>query len=204
MITGLVNKKTFNDCTDYGLWEYMLVAHPDQIVNEQIKEEKKYFFDEYKEEIAVKTKPHITIANFLAKEEMEETLIRWIQKVCNNQSSFVTVLNNFSGFHPHTIYLRVQNPQPFKQLAKDLKVIENFIESNGCPPVKLIFSPHITIARSLPEHVYMKAIQDYAARLFHASFCVSEIILIKRRHQFDKCKPVNIFQLPPEPKNLSN
>ena len=42
----------------------------------------------YKQKIAVKTKPHITIANFLAKESMEETLIRWIHRICSQHKSF--------------------------------------------------------------------------------------------------------------------
>ena len=204
MINGLVNKKMVPGWTEYGTWEYLLMAHPDENVNEQIEAEKKYFFDTYNEEDEVKIKPHITVANFLIKEEMEGTLLRWIQKVCNNQRGFTTVLNNFSGFPPHTIYLRVQDAQPFKQLAKELKVIENFIESNGCPPVKFITTPYLTIARRLPEPVYSKAIKDYAGRLFHASFTVNELLLLKRRNQGEGWKQVNVFRLPPGPKNLFN
>ena len=78
MINGLVNKKMLPGWTEYGTWEYLLMAHPDENVNEQIEAEKKYFFDTYNEEDEVKIKPHITVANFLIKEEMEGTLLRGI------------------------------------------------------------------------------------------------------------------------------
>lgn len=204
MLTGSVNEKSILARGNRDFWEYLLVVHPDAGLNEKIREEKKYFYETYKEEIAVKTQPHITVANFLAKEEMEETLIRWIQRVCNTQTCFTTVLNNFNGFPPHTIYLRVQNPQPFKQLAKALKVIDPFIRSNDCPPAHFIMSPHVTIARGLSEEVYTSAIADYARRSFHADFTVQKLVLLRRRDQFDKCRQVNVFGLPPEPKNLFN
>ncbi|HWH64153.1 MAG TPA: hypothetical protein VNS50_12800, partial [Ginsengibacter sp.] len=84
----------------YDLYEYLLVAHPDTIVNEKVIAEKQLFYNEYKEKVSVKTQPHITIANFLAKESMEETLIRWRQRICSQQQSFTVTLNNFSGFPP--------------------------------------------------------------------------------------------------------
>ena len=40
------------------------------------------FYDDYKEKDAIKTQPHITVANFLAKEAMEEYIIRWMQRIC--------------------------------------------------------------------------------------------------------------------------
>ena len=44
MINGLVNKKMLPGWAEYGTWEYLLMAHPDENVNEQIEAEKKYFF----------------------------------------------------------------------------------------------------------------------------------------------------------------
>ena len=204
MNRGLVNQQLSLNQIGNSLWEYLLVVHPDKDVNEKVNVEKNYFYNEYGQKVAIKTKPHITLANFLAKEEMEATLIRWIQRVCDYQPKFETALNNFSGFPPHTIYLRVQNPQPFKSLVNNLKVIEGFIQSNGCPPVTLITSPHMTIARRLPSEVYERAIKEYASRLFHEMFKVDHLVLIKRKHQFDECKTVNIFPLGSLHNNLFN
>jgi 2'-5' RNA ligase len=188
----------------YELYEYLLVAHPDIIVNEKIIAEKLFFSGEYLQKIASKTQPHITIANFLAKESMEETLIRWIQRICTQQHSFKVTLNNYSGFPPHTIYLRVQNDQPFQKLAKDLKMLNEYIRSCSCPPVKIISKPHLSIARKLPEEVYFKALTQYAHKSFHESFLVKELQLLKRKHQYDSCKRINVFGLSPEENTLFN
>lgn len=152
--------------TQLGLYEYLLVAHPDADVNEKVLVEKENFTNGYEQKIAVKTKPHITVASFVAREAMEETIIRYTQRICNQLHSFEVALNNYSGFPPDTIYLRVQNPQPFKQLAKEFKVVSSYISSCSCPPAKLITNPHLTIARSLPETIYLKAMMDYSQKDF--------------------------------------
>lgn len=187
-----------------GLNEYLLVIHPDDEVYNKVIAEKQSFYDQYRQKISVKTKPHITVANFVAREEMEETLIRWIQRVSSQQKSFPVTLNNYSGFPPHTIYLRIQNHQPFKQLATQLKVINSYIISNGCPAVQFLRWPHMTIARQLPDNVYEKAAIDYSQKTFCESFTAHELILLRRAHQFDECKVVNIFRLLPGENNLFN
>lgn len=148
------------------LYEYLLVVHPDSDVYEKIQLEKQCFYNEFKEKVAIKAKPHITVANFLARESMEETLIRWIQRICNLRERFTVTLNNYSGFPPHTIYLRIQNEQPFQQLAKELNVINTYVSSCSCPPMKFISKPHLSIARRLPEEIYFKALTQYAHKSF--------------------------------------
>lgn len=182
--------------TDHDLWEYLLVAHPDAQVHESITSEKFFFTYGHGYPLAAHSHPHITIANFLMKEAMEDTIIRWIQNICNLHSAFNTTLNNFSGFPPHTIYLRVQDPQPFKKLANALKIVDGFIQSNDCPPLQVVTKPHITIAKGLPEHLYNKAIKEYAQRSFHASFKVDRLVLLKRDASM-KCHLLNTFILPP-------
>ena len=187
-----------------GMHEYLLVVHPDDEVYNKVTAEKQNFYDQYRQKISVKTKPHITVANFTAREEMEETLIRWIQRISSQQKSFPVALNNYSGFPPHTIYLRVQDHQPFKQLATQLKVIDSYVRSNGCPAVTLINRPHLSIARRLPQDVYEKALIDYSQKTFCESFMVHELVLLRRAHQFDPCKVINIFRLLPAENNLFN
>jgi len=182
--------------TDCDLWEYLLVAQPDKEVSNKIVDEKKTFHSNYDYELATKVPPHITIASFLAKEAMEETLNRWIQNICHLQSSFTVTLNNYSGFPPHTIYLRIQDVQPFGKLANALKILDGFIQSNDCPPLELVSKPCLAIARQLPQHIYDTAIKEYAQKTFHESFTIDRLVLLKR----DACMRshlVNTFILPP-------
>jgi 2'-5' RNA ligase len=127
---------------------------------------------------------------------MEDTLIRWIHRICRRNQRFEITLNNYSGFPPHTIYLRVQDPQPFRRLMQELRAIDEFIRSSGCPPVNLISRPYLSIAGGLTEQTYNKAMADYSQKTFHESFQVEELVLLKREHSFDPCKTVNVFRLP--------
>ncbi len=180
-----------------GCYEYLLVANPGKEVNEKVMAEKQFFYDEYKEKIAIKSKPQITIASFLAKEEMENTVIRWMQRICSRQQSFSVTLNNYSGFPPHTIYLRIQNEAPFRQLAKELSVVNAYVSSCSCPPMVLLPRPHVSIAGSLPEETFFKALTQYAHKSFHESFLVNELLLLKRKDEYDTSKPLIVFALQP-------
>jgi 2'-5' RNA ligase len=197
METGTIPNKSFTSPQVNGLCEYLLVVHPDETVYAQVMEEKQFFSTQYKQPIAIKTKPHITVANFLAKEEMEATIIRWMHRIISVQKSFRVTLDQYSGFKPHTIYLRVQDHQPFQHLAKELKVVDQYVRSYGCPEMHLISFPHVTIARQLPGNTYQQAITEYVQRPFHASFEVRDLVLLRRRHQFDPCSQVNVFGLQP-------
>lgn len=188
--------------TYLGLYEYLLVAHPDAAVNDKVMAEKENFTAEYRQKVAAKTKPHITIASFVAREAMEETILRYTQRICSQQQSFEVALNNYSGFPPHTIYLRVQNPQPFRQIAKELRVVSNYVSSCSCPPVTLYERPYVSIARRLPETIYLKAMMDYSQKTFHETFMVNELVLLKRSNEYDTCKRVHVFHLPPSSDRL--
>jgi len=177
--------------------EYLLVIYPYGDLQDKLLEEQQQFSTEYGLQVTVRNRPHITVAAFQAGEPMEETLIRWIQRICKGFRSFEIALNNFSGFPPHTIYLRVQDPQPFRELMQQLRAIDEFIRSSGCPPVNLINRPYLSIAGGLTEQVYNKAMPDYSRKTFHDSFHVDQLVLLKREHAFDACKTVNIFHLLP-------
>lgn len=197
MDTGVATNKTFSSARVKGFWEYLLVARPDEAVYAQVMEEKKFFSAQFKLMAAVKTQPHITVANFMALEPMEETIIRWMHRIISSKKSFRVTLDQYGAFRPHTIYLRVQDHQPFQQLAKELKVVDQYIRGYGCPEMHLITNPHLTIARRLEQTTYSEAVKVYAEKTFHASFDVKELILLRRQHQIDSCKQVNVFGLQP-------
>jgi len=191
------------DWHELNLWEYMLLANPDEPVQRKVLFEKKYFEDKYETEIATKTLPHINIANFLGKEILEDRIGRLLQNICNQQYSFTVALNNFSGFPTHVIFIRIQNPQPFKRLANGLQALNDLLQINDCPPLQLSPKPHMTIARQLDEETYNIAIKEYAAREFHEQFNVDKLVLLKRDSRYKKWEHVNYFYLPPE-RNLFN
>jgi 2'-5' RNA ligase len=188
--------------TENGLWDYLLVAHPDKVVNKRILEERRTFEKKYEQEEDVKFLPHITVANFLAKEAMEETFIRWIQNICNLQKSFTATLNNYSAFPSSGLYLKIQDAEPFRKLANALKILDGFMQSNDCPPLKLVNKPHISFVAGLSQYTYENVINEYSQKIFHESFKVDKLILLKR-DVYMKCHLINTFILPP-PLTLSD
>jgi len=190
----------------YGqhLYEYLLVAQPDSVVHEKVIAEKQLLTGQFRPADASEIRPHITIAHFLAKESMEDTLIRWIQRICSQQESFTVTLNNYGGFPPDSIYLRVQNDGPFQKLAKELTVLNAYVRSCACPPVTTISRPYLNLASGIPGAMYFKALSHYSHQTFHESFAVSELQLLKRKRHFEDCKRINVFGLQPEGNSVFN
>ncbi|MFL5742730.1 MAG: 2'-5' RNA ligase family protein [Flavisolibacter sp.] len=181
--------------SSHFLSEYALVAHPDEELNQKLREEKKSFDEVYQLGVATNTPPHIVIASFLAKEAMEATLVRWIGNICALHAGFTATLNNYSGIPSHAIYLRIQDPQPFRVLANRLKIFDGFIQSNDCPALNTVARPHLAIAEGLTESVYSEAIREYARKSFHESFAVKKISLFKKEDDCRKTVLVNSFIL---------
>jgi len=208
MGTGLVKQQSSISSPEMGAGggtgrsrrvEYLLVIYPEGDLHDKLLDEQQQFFLEYGMKITLRNKPHITVAAFQAGEAMEDTLIRWIQRICGRHNSFDLTLNNYSGIPPHTIYLRVQDPLPFRHFVQQLRAIDDFIRSSGCPPVNLIRDPYLSIAGGLTERVYSRAMPEYSRKTFHESFRVDELVLVKREHSFEACRVVNVFRLLPDP-----
>lgn len=200
METGLVSNPSVRE----GLWEYLLVIRPNAQVCSKLAAEKQEFYDRYQQQSVIQLKPHINVGRFFASEGMESTIIKWMQRVCSMHQSFPITLNNYSGFPEHTIYLRVQNPGPFQELAFRLSVIDSYIRSNNCPALKLVSRPHLSIAAKLPPNVYDKAMPEYSRKTFHETFMVTELLLLKRMNEYDTCRHVNVFRFYPPDTNSYN
>lgn len=180
-----------------GLREYRLVIYPDVAAYNKLMAEKQRFARRFRFEPVLKSFPSIVVACFYAREGMEETLIRWIQRICSLCNSFSVTLNNYSGFPNHTIYLRITDPRPFRQLAKQLKTVNDYVYSSCGQHAWLSHHPYLALAEELPEPVYERAIPFYSSKIFRASFPVSELVLLARDHPFAACKTVNVFRFTP-------
>jgi hypothetical protein len=182
--------------------DYALVAHTSPAVYEKLMAEKQHFFKTYDQKQAIQTRPHIALANFSASEAMEDTLIRWIHKICSQQESFLVTLNNYSGIPQHSIFLRLLDANPFKQLAAQLKPIDDYIQSSDCAPMVFLNKPHISLVSKLPEEVYNKAMMDYSQKTFHESFFIQELLLLRKAPLQDDCKTINVFRFQPATNNI--
>jgi 2'-5' RNA ligase superfamily len=188
----------------HGFLDYLLVARPSQTLLDKIEQERQVFFETYKQKAALQDSPHIQIANFVGTESMEATMIRWIHRICSQHKSFPVTLNNYSGFPTHTVYVRVQDHAPFKQLSGQLAVIDQYLRSNGYPQAAIKYRPQLPIATGLDSKVYDRAMFDYSQKTFHETFMLEELVLLKRNNPFDDCKQVNVFRFYPLDTNIYN
>ena len=177
--------------------EYLLVAHPGVDLHNKILGEQEYFSMHYLERTAIKMKPHIELASFQAREEMEPTLIRWMHRIISQQQAFSCTLNNFSGFPPDTLYLRIPEPQAIKRIAAELEQLNDYVTTNNCPAICINTKPMVSVAKKLTESNYLRAMLDFSQRSFHEIFEVNELLLLRRSHAFDGYKQVNKFVLQP-------
>ena len=188
---------TYQDRDD--LWEYALAALPDENVQEEIGREKNVLREQLQLEHGLPPVPHIILAQFMAREAMEETLSRWIRNICRLEHDFQVELNNYSGLPPHTIYLRIQDPAPFSRFTNRLKILDSFIQSNDCPPVRILNKPYITIASGLPEVLYNEAIRLFAQRNFYVSFRLQKLVLVRKLWNGPGATVIESFSLSQSP-----
>lgn len=194
MDTGLV-KNVPEAWPGNGHREYRLVLYPDAVVYEKIMAEKQRFCMNYGVESVVNSFPNIMVAGFYAGEGMEETLIRWIHRICSQLNSFEITLNNYSGLPQHSIYLRVQDPQPVQQLASHLKTLDGHVHAMRGHAFER--APHIVLANELPGAVYQQAMPVYSRKTFRARFIATELVLLGRDHPFATSKTINVFRFLP-------
>ena len=180
-----------------GLQEYWLVVQPDTEVCNKLLLERQSLVMEHGLKAPARPSGYITVAQFAAQEGMESTLSRWIQRICSQQRSFAVTLNNYSGLPPDTIFLRVQDPAPFRHFAEQLRPVDEYLRSSACPPALLNHKPYLPIAGKLPPAIYERAMPEYSQRTFHESFLVHEMLLLRKDPTTRTCKTINIFGLLP-------
>ncbi len=193
--------RTLPNQSNTSCTEYTLVALPNKALKDKIVEVKQQLSIRYLSGNFY-APPYITIAKFFAKEEMEETIARYMRRICLLQKSFEVVVNNYGGFPPNAIHLRVQNPQPFTNLTNALHSINNYVQSCSCPPIKFEQRPCISIAHNVPEATYLPLLMEYSQKSFYDSCMIEELALIQHKPQAEKC--INVFGLQPAGWSVAN
>ena len=134
--------------------QYRLVIPADEPVSRQVKQLRKEWEEMFGNKAPSEKPPSITLACFSAREEMEETLMRWIRRICDQQVIFPVVLNNFSAIPPQIVYIRVQDERIFEK-----------------PFIKLGY---------MPDDAPTEAVMQYTHQMFHAAFTARKLILFKK------------------------
>ena len=191
---GLVNRIISTGVLREEWQEYRLVIPADEPVSRQVKQLRMQWEQLYGESTVSDKPPCITLACFMAREEIEDMVMRWLNRICNIQHSFMVTLNNFSAVPPQTIYIRVQDTTPFLQLASQLRLLDDFSRPADGRKWRIFDKPFIKLG-SLPEHAEQQQWFTYTHQVFHAAFMARKILLVKRETNNWKTLSVFPFQI---------
>lgn len=154
--------------------QYRLVIPADEPVSRQVKQLRRQWEDLFGNKAPSEKPPSITLACFSAREEMEETLMRWIRRICDQQVIFPVVLNNFSAIPPQIVYIRVQDAKPFAKLTGLLTSLKDFVQDE-----RIFDKPFIKLGY-MPDDAPTEAVMQYTHQVFHAAFTARKLILFKK------------------------
>ncbi len=165
----------------YRVYEYLLVLNPHEELRSKIMKIKQEFYDVYKASTAIGGRPHITLANFLQYEMMEDRLINRLKTVAMGFHPVKIELKDFGSFPSHTIYINVVSKIPVQTLVKEIrKEAQRLMKLNDDNKPHFILEPHLTIARKLQPWQYEKGWLEYSNRHFTGRFIADGMLLLRR------------------------
>lgn len=164
----------------YRIYEYLLVLPPPEELQARIIDIKNDFAETYKAAVAGFTKPHITLASFLALGMMEEKIVHRLQVIAMGVTPFKVELRNYGSFPTHTIFINVASKLPVQGLVRQLKEAQRLLKLNNENKPYFTDEPHLTICRKLKPWQYEQGWLEYAHRQFTGRFIAAGMLLLKR------------------------
>ncbi|MBH2004943.1 MAG: hypothetical protein I8H66_09665 [Sphingobacteriia bacterium] len=129
--------------------------------------------------------PPIELALFEAREQMEETMIRWMHRIISSQQQFQLELVQHVDSLTGQLQIAILDKTLFQRLAGQLKVVSQYINSCDCAEMHFNIRPNTRLLKNAIDPDFQGI---YAIREFH---------LLKKTHDFDTYQPVNVFALRP-------
>lgn len=169
---------------------------PETLV-QQLGSEQLYAAEAFGKDAFSMSRPGMLLARFYAREEMENTLLRWLNRVAGQQESFPVLFNNYGSMPACPLYVRVQDPAPFRVLAENLRVIDAWLKGNDCPAITLFHHPRLPLLDRLDEQKAMEILLEFSGRCFRAEMELEELILVARAAGEERERMVSRLRLLP-------
>lgn len=165
----------------YRYNEYLLVLSPHQELWDRIKKIKEDFSVKYKCDQAKWGQPHVTLANFIQFEMMEERLSNRLKVVAMGYHPIKVELKDYGSFPSHTIYINVTSKLPIQNLVKEIRQEgQQLMKLNNDNKPHFFLEPHLTIARKLKPWQYEQGWLEYSNRNFTGRFIADTMLFLKR------------------------
>ncbi len=174
-------KNIVNSIPGYKVYEYLLVLNPHEELRNKIIQVKQQFFDVYKSQTALYSKPHVTLVNFVQYEMFEERIVNRLQTIAMGFHPVKVELKDYGSFPSHTIYINITSKLPVQGLVKQVRTeVQRLMKLNADNKPHFILEPHLTIARKLLPWQYEKGWLEYSHKHFTGRFIADSMLLLKR------------------------
>ncbi|MEO6547039.1 MAG: 2'-5' RNA ligase family protein [Ferruginibacter sp.] len=174
-------KDIINSLPGYKVYEYLLVLNPHADLREKIMQVKKQFFETYKAETALYSKPYVTLVSFVQYQMMEERLVNRLKTVAMGHHPFKVELKDYGSFPSHTIYINITSKLPLQSLVKQIRSqSQQLMKINNENKAHFMMEPQLTIARKLQTWQYEKGWLEYSNKSFTGRFIADAMLLLKR------------------------
>ena len=159
---------------------FMAIVLP-QALNERILSFKNFMLERFNCKVGLKSPAHITLVPpFWMEAEKENQLLRDVEGLSTEISSFPVATNNFSAFKPRTIFIDVKQN---KELNRVKNLTDHFFKAKEEPKIKIdnrSFHPHITIAtRDLHKKAFHEAWPLFDSKRFEEEWIATGISVLR-------------------------
>jgi len=79
----------------------------------------------------------------------------------------------------YPLYVRVQDPAPFRVLTDGLRVVDSLLKSNGCMAAQIFHHPRLAMASQISKPQEMEVLLDFSGRSFREEMVIEELLLKK-------------------------
>ncbi|ULQ52372.1 hypothetical protein [Flavihumibacter fluvii] len=158
---------------------YQVMVKVSGTVAEHVKQEQEYALERYGELGFSPIQPELVLAKFEAREEMEETLLRWLHRIVGQQETFTVLFNNYGSMPGFPLYVRVQDPRPFRPITEGLRVIDGLLKSHDGRALQVFHPPRLVITHQVSKQQEMEILLDFSGRSFREEMTIEELVLVK-------------------------
>ena len=166
----------------YNVYEYLIVLNPHEDLRNKIMHIKQTFYESYKSNTALYSKPHLTLATFTQCGLVEERIINRLHNIAMAFKPIKIEMKDYGSFPAHTIYINVTSKVLIQNLVRTIRTeTQRLMKYDEDKKPHFIMEPHITIARKLQPWQYEKGWLEYSHRNFTGRFIADAMLLLKRK-----------------------
>lgn len=171
----------YTEHSPHVLAEYLLLIQPRKDLSDAVSDIKKYFFNKYKADEAIRGKPHITLVNFVQYTAFEKRICQKLRTLSLSRSPFQIDLLDYGSFPSHTIYINILSRPAIQSLVRSVRAeAQSLMKPDNDNRPHFIMESYLTIARKLKPWQYEQGWLEFSNKNFTGKFIANDMVLLRR------------------------